>query len=211
MHDCPHCEESFDSERASLQHRRAAHPEQFGSVDRRRLEQLAAPDDGGISTTALLLAGLALAVVGIVVYVTFFLSGSTADSDVAAATTPTNLGGAHTHGTMDVVVLGDAVDFSQQQYQLRAQAFHFEGGEGRVWHVHAERVTLEWAMASLGIEVTESSVTYQGTTYTDGEEYAVSVTVNGQPVDPSTHVLDGVADTANVAQGDQVRIVVERA
>jgi uncharacterized protein (DUF1684 family) len=212
MHDCPHCTESFEDEADFLGHLRDDHPAEFGAVDRRRLEQLSGDaGDAGISGTALLLAGLALAVVGIVVFVTFGLGGSSGDDGVAAARTPTNVGGAHTHGTMEVVVLGDSVDFSRDRYQLRANAFHFEAGEGTVWHVHAEGVTLEWAMSSLGIEVTETSVTFEGTTYRDSDpQYAVSVTVDGEPVDPETYVLQGVPDARNAAsQGDHVRIVVE--
>ena len=211
MHDCPHCTESFEDEAGFLAHLRDDHPAEFGAVDRRRLEQLSGGDDDGISGTALLLSGLALAVVGIVVFVTFGLGGSSGDDGVAAAQTPTNVGSAHHHGTLEMVVLGERVDFSQSQYQLQANAFHFEAGEGTVWHVHAQGVTLDWAMSSLGIEVTEHSVTFDGTTYRDSSpEYAVSVTVDGEPVDPETYVLQGTSGTQNAAsQGDNVRIVVE--
>jgi hypothetical protein len=163
MRDCPHCSASFeaDDEVAYLEHLRDEHPDEFGSVDRRRLDQLGGDGDDGVSSTALLLGGLTVVVVGIVVFVTFGLGGSSPDEGVAAARTPSNVGGAHYHGTMEMVVLDDRVDFSQQEYQLQANAFHFEGGDGRVWHGHAEGVTLEWAMASLGIEVTESSVTFE--------------------------------------------------
>jgi hypothetical protein len=215
MRDCPHCSASFeaDDEVAYLEHLRDEHPDEFGSVDRRRLDQLGGDGDDGVSSTALLLGGLTVVVVGIVVFVTFGLGGSSPDDGVAAARTPSNVGGAHYHGTMEMVVLDDRVDFSQQEYQLQANAFHFEGGDGRVWHGHAEGVTLEWAMASLGIEVTESSVTFEGTTYRDSDpEYIVSVTVDGEPVDPATYVLKGASDAgAAESQGDHVRIVVSEA
>jgi hypothetical protein len=221
MRDCPHCGESFEEtepgEVAFLEHLRDDHPAEFGPVDRRRLDQIRGGDDGGISATAVLLAGLTLVVVGVVVYVTFGIGGSSAnpdgDSGVDADRTPSNLGAVHSHGTMEVVILGDSIDFSQDRYQLRADAFHFEGGEGRVWHGHAQGVTLEWALASLGIDVTETSVTFEGTTYRDGSpEYDVSVTVNGEPVDPATYVLQGASDAAAAeSRGDHVRIVVSEA
>ncbi|WP_152039857.1 hypothetical protein [Salinigranum salinum] len=215
MRDCPHCSASFeaDDEVASLEHLRDEHPDEFGPVDRRRLDQLSGDGDNGVSSTALLLGGLTVVVVGIVLFVTFGLGGSSPDEGVAAARTPSNVGGAHYHGTMEMVVLGDRVDFSQQEYQLRANAFHFEAGDGRVWHGHAEGVTLEWAMASLGIGVTETSVTFEGTTYDDSDPaYTVSVTVNGEPVDPATYVLRGSSDAgAAESQGDHVRIVVSEA
>lgn len=211
MYDCPHCSESFADEVDGLEHVREAHPDAFGAVDRRRLDQLRDDDGDPLSGTALLLGGLAVAVVAVVGVVTFGLGGSSADEGVDAARTPTNVGGVHYHGTMEVVILGERIDFSRDRYQLRANAFHFEGGDGRVWHGHAEGVTLEWAMASLGIEVTGTSVTVDGTTYRDGSsDYAVSVTVNGEPVDPETYVLQGAEDARNArAEGDNVRIVVE--
>jgi hypothetical protein len=216
MTDCPHCAETFDTEAAYLEHLRNDHPTEFGPVDRRRLDQLAGDSGGGVSRTALLLGGGTVAVVGLVLVVTFGLGGSGGGQGtgaVDAARTPSNVGGVHYHGTMEMVVLGDRVDFSQQRYQLRADAFHFEGGEGRVWHGHAQGVTLEWALASLGIDVTETSVTFEGTTYRDGSpEYDVSVTVNGEPVDPATYVLRGASDaTAAESRGDHVRIVVSEA
>ena len=93
----------------------------------------------------------------------------------------------------------------------RAYAFDFEGGDGQVWHGHAQRVTLEWAMSSLGIEVTTNAVTFEGTTYRDSDpQYAVSVTVNGEPVDPGAYVLQGAPEAQNAGrEGDRIRIVVE--
>jgi hypothetical protein len=217
MRDCPHCGESFEDgdagEAAFLEHLRDDHPGEFGAVDRRRLDQLGGDPDDGLSQTALLLGGLALVVVGIVAFVTFGLGGSSGDANADATLTPSNVGAVHSHGTMEVVILGDPIDFSQQQYQLQANAFHFEGGEGRIWHVHAEGVTLEWALSSLGIEVTENSVTVDGTTYRDDSpDYTVRVTVDGEPVDPSTYVLDGAQDPQNArSQGDNVRVVVAAA
>jgi hypothetical protein len=213
MPDCPHCPESFEGETAYLEHLRDDHPDEFGPVDERRLDQLHGDDGEPVSSTALLLGGLAVAVVGVVLFVTFGLGGSSADEGVDAARTPSNVGSVHSHGIMEMVVLGERVDFSQEQYQLQANAFHFEGGQGRVWHGHAQGVTLEWAMASLDIQVTADSVTFEGTTYRDSNpEYDVSVTVNGESVDPSAYVLQGPSDAAAAgSRGDHVRIVVSEA
>ena len=211
MRDCPHCAESFDTEVAHLEHLRDEHPGEFGSVDERRLAQLGGDGDDGGSNTAFLLGGLAVAVVGVVVVVTFFLGGSSPESGVDATRTPSNVGAVHSHGTMEMVVLGDRVDFSREEYQLQANAFHFEGGDGRVWHGHAQGVTLEWAMASLGIEITETSVTFDGTTYRDNSsEWEVVVQVDGNDVDPDQFVLAGVSDeqAARRGEGQNVRIVV---
>jgi len=102
---------------------------------------------------------------------------------------------------MEVVIDGQRVDFSRSQYQLQADAFHFEANEGRRWHVHARGVTLAWAMESLGIPVTAETVTFEGRTYDDSDpDTTVTIRVNGEPVTPSSYVLQ---------RGDRVRIVVE--
>lgn len=115
---------------------------------------------------------------------------------------PTNLWSVHHHGTIEVIIDGQEIDFSQERYQNQAGAFHFEGGEGSRWHVHAQNVTLEYAMGTLGFDITDSSVRYQGQTYQDGAPNGtVTITVNEEPVDPSTYVL---------RDGDQIRIVANR-
>lgn len=209
MPDCDYCEESFGDEKAYLKHLQAEHEGELGPIDRRRVGDT---DDGGtlssIPAGPIALAGVVLFAGAIVGYVVFFSgSGSAGDG-------PSNLGAVHGHGTVNVTVLGDRVDFSQRQYQVQDDYWHFEGGNGRIWHVHGEGVTLEYAMNTVDIGVTDDSVTYQGTTYDDGSEYDVEVTVGGQDVEPSEYVLEGASRTpgpTQTASGAHVRIVVTRA
>lgn len=126
--------------------------------------------------------------------------GGEGSAEAAAAPTPHDLRSVHYYGTIEMIVDGQRVDFSREGYQYRERFFHFEGGEGQRWHGHAGDITFEIAMATLGIGVTESSVTYGGTTYTDGENARVSITVNGAVVTPRTYLL---------GEGDEIRIVVE--
>lgn len=193
MPECAYCGAAFDGEAAYLDHLREAHLDELGPIDRRRV----APEEGtdGLPTGPLAIGVVLLASAVVVGYV-IFLPGSDAAQDG-----PTNLWGVHYHGTIEMIVDGERVDFSQDRYQLQADAFHFEGGDGTRWHVHAQGVTLAWAMESLGIAVTPDSVTVDGTTYDDADAGTdVSVTVNGEPVTPSSYVL---------REGDAVRIVVE--
>lgn len=193
MPECAYCGAAFDGETAYLDHLREAHLDELGPIDRRRV----APDDGsaGLPTGPLAIGVVLLASAVVVGYV-IFLPGSGAAEDG-----PTNLWGVHYHGTIEMIVDGERVDFSQDRYQLQADAFHFESGDGTRWHGHAEDVTLAWAMETLGIEVTATSVTYEGTTYDDADpDTTVVVTVNGEHVTPSTYEL---------AEGDAIRIVVE--
>jgi hypothetical protein len=139
----------------------------------------------------------------IVVGVFMFLSsGNGSSTEFEAEQQPSNVGSIHTHGTIEVTIDGQQIDFSQEQYQLQADAFHFENREGTRCHVHARGVTLEYAMATLEIAVTESTVTFQGTTYRDSDSNtSVTVTVNGESITPSEYVLQ---------EGDRIRIIAER-
>ena len=125
--------------------------------------------------------------------------------------TPTNVGDVHEHGRINVTIDGQTLDFSQPQFQKPQEhpGFHFEAGDGSAWHAHAEGVTLEYAMATLGIDVTETTVTYEETTYRGRDPNTnVTVQVNNESVDPATYELSGV-DSPNGQGGDFVRILVE--
>jgi hypothetical protein len=217
MVDCDYCDASFEGEDAYLDHLADAHSGELGSIDKRRVEE---NSGGGIGSSIPLGPAILVGVIGfslaIVVYVVVFMGGgggTTGESgavngfEVSQMPTGQPYSGVHEHGTMTVTIDGQQVDFSQQRYQVAADPFHFEGGNGRVWHTHASGVTLEYALATLNIGLSENSVTYQGTTYRDGENANVTIQVNGEPVDPETYVLQGTeADSGE--GGDQVRIVV---
>ena len=204
MPECSYCGETFDEETAHLRHLEAEHAGDLGTIDKRRVADLG-DDDGEFPTGPVVLGGVFLIAIAVVAYVIFFAGGGTGTGD-----SPGSMGSAHEHGTMEMVVLGEEVDFSQDRYQIAADRFHFENRNGEIWHTHATGVTLQWAMGTLpDIEITEGSVTYQGTTYADDDpSYEVIVEVNGEPVDPAEHVLDGVSDASRAEQGDAVRIVV---
>lgn len=107
----------------------------------------------------------------------------------------------HVHGNITFTVDGHTVDFTREKYQNAGHSafFHFEGGDA-YWHAHSWSVTLKYAMSTLqGINVTESAVTYNGTTY-ERSEAQITIQVNGEPVDPSTYVLK---------DGDNITITVE--
>ena len=213
MPDCSYCGESFDDDHARLVHLREEHEGELGTIDRRRVEEEL--DDTGDDEfpTGPVVLGIVLSVaVAIVVYVIFFVGG-TGGSGVVNGIEVSQMPGersesAHGHGLINVTIDGQKLDFSRDQYQLQADEFHFERGNGRIWHKHASGVTLEYAMATLGIDVSEESVTFDGTTYRDSDPGTnVTVTVDGTPVNPETYELDGgTAD--NPQDGDFIRIIV---
>jgi len=223
MPECSYCGESFEDETSHARHLRDEHEGELGTIDQRRVEETLDDDTGGIPTGPLVLGLVVLAAVLVVVYVVVFVGGgdaspateTTADLDAGAASldevaqTPGPAGSAHEHGTIEVVIDGQEIDFSRETYQLQADKFHFEGGDGRIWHTHATGVTLEWAMATLNIGVSEDTVVFDGTVYRDSDPGTdVTVEVNGQPVDPQSYVLEGTS-AANAQNGDHVRIIVE--
>lgn len=198
MTDCDHCGRSFEDEEAYLRHLRDEHAGELSRIERRRVDDLN-DDSDGVPTAAVYgaaIVGVLLA--GAVAYV-FFIGGGGAEGDVKVE--PHSSGSVHYHGTMNVTIDGQTLDFSRDRYQMQdRQFFHYEAGDGSQWHVHGQDVTLEYALQTLGIQVTENSVTFEGTTYSDDDEgTAVTFEVNGESVNPRDYVLQ---------EGDEVRVVV---
>jgi hypothetical protein len=209
MPDCDYCEESFGSEKAYLKHLKKEHEGELGPIDKRRIGATG-DDESGLADAAgpIALGAIILFAAAIIGYLVFFAgSGSAGDG-------PRDLGAVHGHGTINMTVTGQQVDFSQPEYQRPRENsfFHFEAGNGRIWHVHGRGVTLEYAMNTLDIGVTDDSVTFQGTTYEDSDsQYNIEVTVGGEDVDPSEYVLTGNSRTPPVREtsaGSHIRIIV---
>lgn len=192
MPECGYCDASFDDEGAYLDHLRETHADELGPIDRRRV----GADSSRDLPTGPIVIGFVLLVAAVVTgLIIFFPGGNGTDGG------PHNVGSVHYHGTMTMEVAGGRIDFSQSRYQVQADAFHFEAGDGTRWHVHAQGVTLAWAMRSLGIGVTAETVTFEGRTYDDADpDTTVRITVNGESVTPAEYVLQ---------PGDAVRIIVE--
>lgn len=209
MPDCEYCGASFDDEEDLVAHLGDEHYEELGRIDRRRVDEQRG-DAGGDLTVYLALGG-GLALFAAIVYFLFLAGGGSGPSGVTGVPV-TPHGETHEHGTINVTIRGVQVDFGQPQYQVgqtRNPHFHFEGGDGRVWHTHSRDVTIQYALATLDIGVTENSVTFEGVTYNASDPgTSIVVEVNGEPVDPTTYVLDGASSRDNAEQGDHVRIVV---
>lgn len=199
MPDCDYCDESFASEDAYLEHLAIAHDGELGRIDQRRADEYRGDGDGADSST-LLLAGfvvvLGIVVVGILAFV--LTQGGNGDD-----------GQVHEHGPMTVTVDGDELDLEQPQYN-EPQRFHFHYGDGNIWHMHPDRLTLEEAMTELGMPITETSVTIDGETYDDEDsDTSVDIAVNGDPVELD-HELSGTGvDPAMNGEGDHIQITIE--
>jgi sulfur carrier protein ThiS len=109
----------------------------------------------------------------------------------------------HAHGTMAVEVNGQPLDVGRDERTAATHDshFHFEGGHGQRWHANSWSVTLAYALSTLeAVEVDGEGITYAGTTYAaDDADAPVTVTVNGDPVDPTDYYLK---------DGDSIRVEI---
>jgi hypothetical protein len=106
-------------------------------------------------------------------------------------------GSAHEHLYLAVQVNGKRVDLSQRQYQLQSKLAHFEGGNGKILHLHAERVDLGFALDTLGMKLEQGCLEAKRSFCTNATHEA-RVYVNGEVVDnPNEYVL---------SQGDNVMV-----
>ncbi|WP_135853631.1 hypothetical protein [Halorussus salinus] len=204
---CDHCGATFEDEEAYLHHLGDEHGDDLGPIEQRRVESLRFDDEG--PTMAMYGGAVGALAIGVLLAYLLFFSGGGAGgagasddasgaADASGLTRPQAVGSVHYHGTIEATIGGQQLDFGRQRFQLQADAFHFENGEGQRWHVHAEEVTLAWAMQTLGIDVTNGTVAYRGTTYGDDAGETATVTVNGESVAPTEYVL---------RRGDEIRIV----
>jgi hypothetical protein len=194
MPECDYCGASHDSEEAHLQHLESEHYDEVGPIDKRRVDDVRG--GGDIPVGPIAVGVVLLAAAGVVGYVVFIAGGS-GGSNIGQT------GSAHYHGTMEMTVLGERVDFSRSQYQVRDDRFHFEGGNGQRWHAHATGVTFGYAMNALGFDVSTdpNGIRYEGETYADGDQVEVIFEVNG----------DAVGLNYVLKQGDDIRVVVREA
>lgn len=211
MVECDYCGTECADEDAYHAHLASEHdPAELGPIDRRKAGVGEDAGEGGFPTGPVVLGAVLLFAVAILGYVLVGMGGggdSGTVNGVDVEQMPGEFRSAHEHGAMNVTIAGERLDFSRDRYQVAADRFHFERGNGRVWHSHATGVTLQFALATLGMAANETSLTFEGTTYVDGENAEVEFLVDGESVDPTSYVLQGVAAN-NGAGGDRVRVVV---
>lgn len=203
MPSCDYCDRQFEDDESYLDHLDSAHYDDLDRIDKRRVD--GGDEDAGVSTTMI----AAVAVVGLLVvgggaYAMLSLNG-TADyaelPEVQKQPTDLRAEGTHEHGTIVAQIEGHRFDFSRGEYQLNDEYFHFEGGQGEQFHVHANGVTLQYALHTLGIGVTKDTVVWRESVYERSDAgTTITIEVDGEPVDPATYVL---------GEGDRVELRVE--
>lgn len=88
---------------------------------------------------------------------------------------------AHLHADAKVYIDGKAIDFSQRKYQLASRFMHFEDGIGDVVHTHATGLTVGHLFRSLGGELSNNCLIFEGKSNCNDGSKTLKFYVNGQP------------------------------
>lgn len=226
MEECDHCGDTFDDEDAYLSHLAGEHRGELGRIEEKRVENHEADQSGGRTQLYVSVAAIAvIAALAAFAFGTVFAGGGGGSDTIAASAQnaqspmagggdvpapaqdqvalPQNPGATHDHGPMTVEIDGQRLDFTRDRFQYQDDYFHFEPGElpDDNYHLHAERVTLEYGLETLGIGVTDDTLSYNGTVYDDADpNQRVVYRVNGEEVDPELYKL---------SDGDEVTVIAE--
>lgn len=206
--DCSYCGESVPDNEYT-RHLEQEHYEELTTIDQRRVgNHQAGRKNRNIALYAGTAVVLALFVIG---YIAIFAGSGTNASSAAIQPNPENQ--IHEHGTIVVQYDDTTVNFSDSQYIERDGCFHFHNdGHENLWHSHCEDVSIEYALETLDVEMTEDTLVIDDESFdANDSNTTVSVTVDGESVDPQEYVLDGVGpvDEGVAGEGDNVRIVAE--
>lgn len=199
MPECRYCSESFDDDEAYLDHLAAEHYDELGRIDRRRVDQR---ESDGLPTLPLVAGAVIILIIGAAGVVAFGGGGQGGDSGDAQLPSPHHVGSVHYHGTINMTIDGERVDFTENRFKRPREnpAFHFEGANDPRWHVHAQDVTVAYALATLDIKVIPTEIVYDEVVYREQDPgIRIIIEVNGESVDPRQHVL---------ADGDHIHIAV---
>lgn len=204
---CPYCGDSIPDDEYET-HLRRAHADDLTAIDQRRVGSI---DDHSRHRRLGFYAGVAIVIVVFTLgYGVLFLGADGASS--TAAVQPDAERPVHEHGLLTVQYDDRVVDVDDPQYLEADDCFHFHAHDNaQVWHVHCADVTLEYALETLGMDVTATTLAVDGQVYDEDAGDDVNVTVDGEAVDPQTHVLEGVESVAAAADGagDSVEIVAQ--
>jgi len=128
-----------------------------------------------------------------------------ASNETDAAQEPYDHGDVHKHGQLVLVLDGESIGLGADEENWKRNGadrhFYFAEGDDRTWHLRSRGVTLEYALNAVPtLAATENSLTYDGTTYEDGDGTSVSYLVNDESVSFEQYTLE---------HGDDIRVVVE--
>ncbi|MBM3898219.1 MAG: hypothetical protein FJ358_06840 [Thaumarchaeota archaeon] len=112
------------------------------------------------------------------------------------------LNSAHYHADWALYINGAPVTINQTKWQLKSEYVHMEGGISTI-HMHAVNVPLEYFFNSLGMRLTETSLTFDGTTYNNEGDKKVRTFVNGKEVSDLTKYVPKSMDKILIVYGNE--------
>ena len=114
------------------------------------------------------------------------------------------LGSTHTHADFAIYVEGEIIDFSDVEYQVRANSVHVEDNEGDVLHVHATGITMAHFLRSLDMDLTAECLTLEdGTELCNDKEKSLKFYVNGKENNEYGSYIMQDLDKILVSYGDE--------
>lgn len=190
MDSCSYCSSDFETTDELNKHLAQEHKDELSRLDERQLK-----NEGHLQTKNTVLTKTNFLIGAVfVVFLGLFSFGFyviVTPDDANGNTQPTAHGTVHYHGQMTATVNGEQIDFSKSQYQLQSDAFHFENRNGDRWHIHAQDVTLKYALGTLGFNISNDgeTVTFKGETYTENDSEEVTILINGNEVTLSQYKI----------------------
>ena len=110
---------------------------------------------------------------------------------------------AHLHADVKVYINDKAIDFSQRKYQLAARFIHFEEGVGDVLHTHATGLTLGHLFKSLGMDLNNNCIIFEGQSYCNDANKRLKFYVNGQANNEFDNYVIKDLDKYLISYGDE--------
>jgi len=152
---CERCGKEFFSFDALRQHHSAKHLSLQLGLRRRKGNRI-------------ILASVAIVIIGSLLG--FYFQPGVSSETIGA------LGSAHIHQHFALYLDNQQIDLAQQQFQLRDQYAHFEGGDGTTLHLHATGIILRYVVQTLKIsyDPDRAIVTVNGQQTPEGLSYKPS-------------------------------------
>lgn len=109
----------------------------------------------------------------------------------------------HLHADIKVYINGNAIDFSQEKYQLASRFVHFEEGIGDVIHTHATGLTIDHLLNSLGGNINNNCIILEGTNYCNEGNKNLKLYINNQQNNEFSNYVIQNLDKILISYGDE--------
>ena len=126
----------------------------------------------------------------------------------AVYTTATNnpgigpLNSAHYHADWAMYIDGKPVALNESKWQLKSEYVHMEGSSSTI-HMHAINVPLGYFLNTIGIQLTSTSLTFDGTTHKNEGDKKVRTFLNGKEFPDLTKYVPKSLDKILIVYGNE--------